>query len=368
MPSRILIAQFLRKCFRLKLTHLILLPSLPIVMSACGDFTSTSKSDSSQRKPAFADPSDETIDLEDSNLRFKAGDPFDPSLVPLVISEDFRNLLNDYVSDPSPYKAVAMAPTGVGTAIGLSSNRVDSQDEANRVILERCHLIARQPCSLLAEGNLFVKNEDQFFLSQGSILTTPELFDASLLPGVTEATKARVAASFANAVGLFLVVIANTNGRVALGSSDASYSDAHRRAAEIFETMWDEPHFVYSLGSEVIFDVENYQLEDKSLRYGPREINVEEVPFADAFVREQIADAYQRADNGGTHLIITLSWKGHAYLLESEEPITREQEIEALEECQDSVDLSSGNYNCFVYAIDKQVVMTRDQLIDASLP
>ena len=73
--------------------------------------------------------------------------------------EEFMNQIGGY-SAAANFKAIAINEDGDGLAIRTNDRLVMTQEEWNRVVLERCQLrYANKPCALFAEQDVIVHNE-----------------------------------------------------------------------------------------------------------------------------------------------------------------------------------------------------------------
>jgi hypothetical protein len=246
---------------------LVALAPVPMAMSGCSDATAVVHNTHSRgvetlnRKPALAKfPTVPTMPSR-SQLSFKAGDEYRPDLISAKFTADLRESLKSYHIGPNSFGAIAITRIGQGLAAAISQNRVHNQEEATQLIVERCQLVTRRPCSLLVEGNVFVKDENNVFDIQESKIIVPQSFDPQLIPGASADTKKVVAEALKRNTALFRAVVIGLEGQVAVGSSNDSFEAAERRAHEIFETMWGQQSITYALNDDVTFDLDTYQAE-----------------------------------------------------------------------------------------------------------
>ena len=301
---------------------------------------------------------------QNEQVSFKAGDTFDPLLVPYVIaSEDLKNQLDTYLSWPGTYKSIALTDDGFGLALGTSNGLVRDQADWDKAILERCHLQNRKPCSLLASGDLFAQDLSDFLVNHITTIQTPATFDALLVPAeITHWREQQASTYLPIPMDRFKTYSVSPNGGTATGHSSVSQDEATRKSLEFCEALGDLPCTIYAIGENVVFDIDTFQWEAPSISYGPALFDPQRVPFVNDAVRDGPMQAARDAINRDTSVVIALGKRGENSIRYVAGPITNNDRQAAIDDCNTRLPVVTNGafqHTCFIYAENLNVVMTR---------
>ncbi len=268
---------------------------------------------------------------------------------------------------------MVLAPNGQGFARGYNGELITSQAELNRVLLERCQLASGQNCALFAEGNLIKYGEADFVANHINRIEVPEVFDGMKIPGVVVYWRAYQRDTYGKGSIPFESLAFSPQGGTSSGFSETSQAEASRRALEFCEAVRDLPCTLYMEGDTVAFDLETFEWSRKRIFYGPREFDLTIVPFiADTYRNGVLKTIMDRVAAGQSHAVFAMNRYGVNYIFESPAPATETQRARAITECNIRVPVPTpGQLNvhrCFIYSVDLEVVLTQQQLRDATVP
>ncbi len=302
---------------------------------------------------------------------FNAGDDFDSEKVPVKVGDaELNEGLQNYLVSDEMYKAIALTSDGRGY-IGLSSDPlIEDQADWNRAVLERCQIQTRSSCALLAEGNQFKQEVNAFLNGFNSQLLVPADLDTQMLPGEIQFWKDHAADYYANGSAEFKSIAINQEGQSIASSSSENQQEANKRALERCEAFADSPCTLYSVGAEVVFDLQTYTLAPKTIVYAPADFDSQKVPFVKEKARNGLFKTYQDDLKSGKFKfgIATISKFGNGFVKKKASAITNADRKEAINKCNSGMpEDTSGNpvSQCFIYAENLQVVMTRESYLDA---
>ena len=296
-----------------------------------------------------------------TNSEFLKGDPYDTSLIPFVLDDPEAIEVANVYRNLTGYKAMAFTENGDIYAAKNESTLIENQDDWNEAVLERCQLFfMNQPCSLFAEGDVIAQNRDDFIVGFNPVITVPATFDAFQVPGSINYWQSHHAATYPDFTNNpFKAFAIGSNGATHPGWSQDSQAEANRRALEFCEAISDEPCVLYAVGLDVVFDLENYAFDQKVLTWGPRAFVVDEIPFIPDSVREVIRAEY----NQGLFYVLALDKFGYWFTVQSSTPIVQADRDAAIAGCNAKLPEpvpGASERSCYIYSIDDQVVVTRD--------
>ena len=313
---------------------------------------------------------DDDIQTQNQEL-FLAGQPLNIDQLPMVPQGRLVEDLEDYTLVPG-FKAIAMAANGYGAAQGDA--RFATQAEANLAVLQRCQIEAdNQPCSLLAEGDALAFSESEFMSQFADHLQSgARNFDSSSIPTLSDAIKVLTSgAEYVDRLEAFKAYAIDGRGAGSPGWSEVSQAEANRRALEFCEAIADEACTLYAEGDTVVFNVDAfawnrtktiaYAVDGENLAFNPAT-----VPFLlDAERATRMQEVVDRV-NGGENIVIALSKYGH-YDFEPNADVNIAIE-DALVECNMELEAAGiSDHSCFIYSVNLNVVMTRQDYVQSSL-
>ena len=302
---------------------------------------------------------------------FKAGDTFDPTVLPYEINDQaFIDGLNRYMDEfrMDLVKAIAFAADGSGYVAWTSDDRVGGQEEWDRVVLERCELQNRQACTLFASGNVLVHDEEDFYDSHQSLINLSPVFDGTQVPGLLTHWRDLLPVNYPpNGQGEFKAYAIGLFGNTHSGWSNASdlttnsQAEANRRAIEFCEAMSETRLcMLYAIGEQVIFDPINYVLPtQRTIDYSPGQtFDPSTVPFVRDVSRTDILNRYNAAVSNGESFVLAIDRFGSYDIATSAGAITDVERNIATTGCKSNVVINPGAFDreCVVYAENDQVV------------
>ena len=312
--------------------------------------------------------SDSNAQLNDGS--FFKGEPYDPDLIPFELTDQAAvDAARTYLNRQG-YRTMAFTEDG-DIYIANSGNNalVENQDDWDEAVLERCQLThMNKPCSLFASGDLIAQDRADFVVGFNSKITVPATFDGNLLPGPINYWQKYQAANYGTGTPTYQSMAIGRNGASHNGWSDVSQAESDRRALEFCESVSDLTCTLYAQGMNVVFDLNSYQWEPRRVFYGPRDFNVDEIPFVTESVRETIRSQY-----GGSNLpyfALALDRYGRWESIRSSSPIVQADLDTITNQCNLKIPVVEGGAfqkTCFIYSIDAQVVLTRDEFRATSL-
>jgi hypothetical protein len=317
--------------------------------------------------PQPSDP-DPIPEGETPTLIFKAGEKVSSLKLPYKPSEDFKKRVTAYLSYKG-FKAIAMAENGIGVA--QTDSAFTSQKEANDIMLERCQLLAgNMPCALLAEGNLYKYNEDDFYKARINVLESGKRkFNAITIPGLAHIWRTHAAGEgYMTRKNKYKAYAIGHYGATSPGWGEISQQEANRRAVEFCETISLNACTLYAVGNDVVFNVSGFSMSTKPvLKFSPSTFSVTMVPFISEDVRtgatgelKNVPDLVKKKKQ----VVVTLSRYGH-YRVEVGTTMNAALISAALDNCNKMIAKGSP-FQCFIYSKNLDVVFTRATL-EASL-
>ncbi len=322
----------------------------------CSKMASTSASGDSSRVEGVAD------------VEFFKGDPYDPSLIPFQLtSEDAINQAQFY-NNRNGFRAMAFTENGE-MYVSSSGNNQNVQDQADwdEAVLERCQLqYMNRPCSLFASGDLIAQDRNDFLVNFNSVITVPETFSGQLIPGNINHWQDYADQTYPDIdPGEFKSYAVGRHGATHSGWSRVSQEDATRRAMEFCEAILDEPCTLYAVGLDVVFNLDDYQWDQRRVTYGPVAFNADSIPFIDDSVREIIRDQHSQS----SFYALAIDRYGFWESVQSTQTITQAQIDQMIAACNAKIPAPAPGgraRECFLYSVDDQVVFTRESFTMAT--
>ncbi len=316
----------------------------------CGKLVSKGESSQSTNIEGLADTS------------FFKGDPYDPSLIPFKITtEDAINAARFY-NNRNGFRAMAFTEIGEMYVSSSGDNQnVEDQADWDEAVLERCQLqYMNRPCSLFASGDLIAQDRNDFLVNFNSVITVPETFSGQFIPGNINHWQNHAEQTYPDVdPGEFKSYAVGRHGATHSGWSRVSQEDATRRAMEFCEAIIDEPCTLYAVGMNVVFDLNDYQWDEKRIIYGPAAFNADTIPFVDDNVREIIrAEQSQSA-----FYALALDRYGFWESVQSTQAVTQAEINQMIADCNAKIPPPAPGgrrRDCFLYSVDDQVVYTRE--------
>ncbi len=294
------------------------------------------------------------------NQKFLAGDTFSVDKLPALESSLLYNIKNNY-DNHSGFKAIALAANGKGASWGGPG--FNSQEDVNKVMLERCQLVSNNlPCAIFAEGDTVKYDEVNFITNMKRHIQETSIFNENLLPGITENSKKAFAGGYYKTSSRnYRALAIGWVGNAQPGFSDVSQSEANRRALESCEITSFQPCTVYAQGNQVVFDFNNYKWSPKLVHFGPRRFDPQLVPFVRDSDRNNQMKQTVSDVNSGKYVVLALSRYGHFWRKVQSKPISSDDKKYAKAKCNQSSG-SSTRYQCFIYSVNLDVVFTKSDL------
>jgi len=300
---------------------------------------------------------------------FLAGQAVDSTLLPFNVSDETRSQIDSYLNTVG-FKAIAFADNG--ELVARITTDATSQLEATQIVLEVCQLHnENRPCAVFAEGNTVKYDEAVFFDQFVRAIVDIDTLNISQIPALANVHKQTLSERYPDPSQMYDAIAINGLGGVYRGWSNTSQYYAEKRALEFCEAPSDRPCMLYAVGDSVVLDLENLDFSEKYVPYAPEAYDPLKVPFIDG---SRVSDAtlleVNRVNNG-THYAVAISRYGHWRSVESQNPITQNEIQTVVDLCTASITRPPGatgyQHVCFLYAVDNQVVMTREAYETAAL-
>ncbi len=315
------------------------------------------------------DSANDQLDTDD--MAFKKDQPYDPNLVPFVNEDpDFQKAITNY-PNVSGYKAMAFTSTGDIYVGSSGSDVISSQEEWNQLILERCQIrYGGDPCSLFAAGDLIAQNSVDFLNGYFNRLSEIDAdFNATQIPGLAFHWRMLANTSYPNfEEGQFKAYAINWTGGGHAGWSSASQEEANRRALEFCQSHSNQLCILYAVGLNVVFDSENIQLDQQRIFYGPRPLDINEVPLITETTRATRKEDIESVVTS-VHFVWAIGRFGQDAIKFSANEITQADIDETVAACTaklgEPAEGTRQDPSCFVYAIDNEVVWTWESYKEA---
>jgi hypothetical protein len=313
---------------------------------------------------------------------YLAGEAFNPSrMTRNIANAEFTAELVNYIGGDEAYRTVAVNEDGDGLAVKTSHSEVASQQEWDRVILERCQLQTGKPCALVASGLFFAINEAELAANYvDQFANLPTTFSGNVVPGRLDAQRAGADAEYPRLIaansGSFHSYWFSHNGSAGIGWSEVSQEMANRWGKEHCETinLGAEPCILFAQGLDIVWNPMNSVVPDLSVVFGPRPLQGADdlilVPNANG-ASDQLADAIalHQANPNNYHFLVIYSRFGNNFRIRtSTTPFSEAQKQAAVDECtQERTPEANGHLRrCFLYADNMTVVLTADDYGAAS--
>ncbi|MCC6137104.1 MAG: hypothetical protein IT287_00605 [Bdellovibrionaceae bacterium] len=308
-------------------------------------------------EPVIPDPDP----LPTPALLFKTGDVLNETKLPYTPTVEFKNLIKNYLKITS-FKAVAMAENGIGAAQGSST--FISQAEASAVVLERCQLLSGDvPCALLAEGNKYKYDEDDFYKNRIDVLESGvRKFNPNTVPGLAYKWRVDLAGKgYMTRTNKFKAYAIGHRGTTSSGWSEASQAEANRRALEFCDATGDLACTLYAVKDDVVFNVTKFEMsKTRKVFYGPVAYSAAKVPFVTDDARKKLLADVPKSVAKKLQVVVALSRYGH-YQVASNAKLAIAQKT-ALDKCNASL-AKGATFRCFVYSKSLKVVFTRAEFV-----
>lgn len=300
---------------------------------------------------------------------FVAGQEYQPELVPYKVSTAFNENLLAYKARTG-LKAIVLNQSGEGLAQTVGG--AQTQEEVNQVLLERCQLVfGNKPCAVFAEGNIIKFNEVDFYKNhKNAIAAIGVQFDANKIPGALKRAKDALALSYPNPNDTYNSLAIGRDGTIHRGWSAATQAEADRLALEMCESIRNLVCTLYASGLNVVFSLENFQWTPAAVHYyAPAAFDLSKIPFIDDLARRGGLSTANSQLMSGQHVVIALNRYGRWGVVASGNPISAADRTLAINRCNERIVYGPGTtfeYKCFVYSVDRSVVLTRDEFTMAS--
>ena len=307
-----------------------------------------------------------------SNLDFTQGQAYDSTLLPYPLESDSLTTAQAY-SEMVGFKAMAFTQRGELYVANSSDSLISSQEEWERVTLERCQLVSmNQSCSLFASGDFVFQDGDDFLRNFVKPIVVPSSFDGNLLPGVIDHWRVAAATAYPDfSLTQFKGFAIGPNGSGFSGWSQVSQAEASRRALEYCEASDNHTCTIYAEGLTPVLNLANYSWGNQKVFYAPRGFNIDEIPFITDVVREEIRAEYDLSVSNGEYFALAMEQFGGRESLVSATPITQTELDTLVSDCTANIPAPANpgdpQRSCFLYSVDADLVMTRQSYLD-SLP
>lgn len=308
-------------------------------------------------------------------LSITAGQAVAPSLLSKFVNATGVNSdQNDYLAS-NGFKAIAVSADNQilyvfdhPRQMGLFQN----QDETDKAAIERCNIITKRACTILAEGNSFKQNESALASTMINILSAaPASFDANLVPGLNLVAKSNLSEylSWANNKALTISV----NGVYAIAQSTVSLDEAKRVSLEFCQaTSGGYPCFFYAENGNIVFNPANILTQSPLAFSGT--LN-QSIPFLNDANKASLYNSYISDLTNYPNAVLVVGDDGSFKYYRSSNIKVEDLITQAMAACQSALStklstLNSSNpnfkvinrYRCYLYAVKTQVMLTRESL------
>ena len=310
--------------------------------------------------------------LEGDGIAFFAGQDYDPSLLPYELTDQADiDAANGY-SNLQGFKSIAFTEDGELFIANGNSQYLNTQQEWDRVVLERCQIWSmNKACSLFASGNVIAQDAEHFLDNFVRTVQVPATFDGNMIPGEIDYWRTFIAGRYPDFTNnAFKAFAIGPRGGSQSGWSDVSQAEATRRAMEYCEALINTPCTLYAEGLGVVFNLDSYQFDQQRIFYAPRAFNVDEIPFISEATRETIRTNYNQAMANGENFLLWMDRYGNTWqMLRSANNVNNRDRQDALNRCNANVPpppvAEFGQRTCFFYSENNQVMMTRDAYLNS---